>query len=126
MSPLAVLAFARTWWKAGAGAVAGALLALPVGQCMGSQAERDRSEAAAAQARELAAARNDVAKDRAADQHLRDDRATRKAEEDLNRADDANPDARPSDNRRDRLCGVMRQQAAERGTAVPSGCGPRR
>lgn len=38
------------WWKAGLGAVIGAALALPLGQCQGADAERARQAAKAAEA----------------------------------------------------------------------------
>lgn len=43
-------ALAADWWKAGLGAVIGAALALPLGQCQGADAERTRQAAKAAEA----------------------------------------------------------------------------
>ncbi len=45
----AAKAVVGSWWKLGAGAVIGAALALPLGQCQGADQERQRQAAKAAQ-----------------------------------------------------------------------------
>ncbi|RAK68838.1 hypothetical protein [Phenylobacterium kunshanense] len=76
MIPLAIPAalsgaktLARSWWKAGLGAVVGAALALPVGQCQGASAERARQAA-----READAALREAVKDAAIKERLAADR----------------------------------------------------
>lgn len=124
LAPL--LAFGRSWWKAGAGAVLGAALALPVGQCQGKAQERQAAALRGAEAVAVAQAKNHAASEAAAVQRLDDTLATRQLEQDLSHADDAAPDARPSDARRALLCARMRDQAARGGPAVPADCGPAR
>lgn len=112
----------RSWWKLGLGAMLGAALALPVGQCQGRAHERQAADLRAAEALAVAQAKNHAASEAAADQRLDDTLATRQFEQDLSHADDAAPDARPSDARRALLCARLRDQAARGGPAVPPGC----
>lgn len=44
----AVTSFGLRWWRGAAGAVLGAFLAFPVGQCSGVQIQKDRQAVAAA------------------------------------------------------------------------------
>lgn len=72
MNPLAAITLARAWWKAGVGAILGAALALPVGQCQGRDHARTESRAKVAEADARAIAANAalnerLAADRAAD-----------------------------------------------------------
>jgi hypothetical protein len=109
--------FAATWWKAGVGAILGAALALPVGQCQGASAERTRQAAREAEARELAVTRNAARlQQQAAEREAAAD-DIRSSQQEMNRADDATPDARPSDKRRDALCARVRD-LDRRGAAV--------
>jgi hypothetical protein len=114
-----VRTLARSWWKAGLGAVIGAALALPVGQCQGEREERTRQAARAAEARELAVTLNAARVQKQAVERETASAAILSSQQEINRADDAVPDSRPSDKRRAALCGRVRD-LERRGAAIPA------
>lgn len=86
----------KAWWKPALGAVLGAALALPVGQCQGAHAERARQEAKAAEAALQATIRNDAAKEAAALQRQADQATVSAAEKGRTDAIRAGNDEAPS------------------------------
>lgn len=93
MIPLAALTLARSWWKAGLGAVLGAALALPVGQCQGRQTARADYRAAVAEANARAQAANAALLEKAAQERATDTAKITEAAKGRSDAINAGPDA---------------------------------
>lgn len=101
MIPLAALiptalGFAKSNWRAIAGAVLGAALALPVGQCQGASAERAKLRADIAEAHARAEAANAALLERAGRERAADAAKITAAAKGRSDAIHAGPDARPS------------------------------
>lgn len=96
MIPIAALTVARTWWKLGAGAILGAALALPVGQCQGRGHARGEMRTDVAEANARAQAANAALIQAQAAQREADAAKTATAAKGRSDAIHAGPDALPS------------------------------
>lgn len=123
MIPLAVMVFAKSWWKAGAGLLIGAALIFPVGQCSGAQNERTRAEAAQLRANARATEQNAKATEAAGGERLTDRVAVSALQQDLEHADDQTVDSGPSAARLALNCKRLRNQGV-READLAARCGP--
>jgi hypothetical protein len=89
--PPNVISFALSWWKAGAGALVGAALAFPLGQCSGVDIQKDRDKAASIASLQLDAR----AKETAAEQRGQDAATTAARAQGRIDATKNQPDAAP-------------------------------
>lgn len=96
MIPIALMAFGAKWWKLGAGAVLGAALALPLGQCQGRVQERTRNAAAVAEANARAQAANSALLEKASQERAADTAKITEAAKGRTDAIRAGPDAPPA------------------------------
>lgn len=123
MIPLAAIAFVRAWWKAGAGIVVGAALAFPLGQCSGSQAQKKHEEADRAITQAEALKVDTKAKEKAADQRVKDAAEVADMTEKLTDAVASLPDEIPSARRVALGCQRLRNGGADV-SDLPIACRP--
>jgi hypothetical protein len=125
MIPLAALTLARTWWKAGLGALIGAALALPVGRCQGVDVEKARQRERDRAAAEIQQAKNAAAAQAAAAERETDTAAVTVQEKARNDAIDAAPGGRAPPSSVALGCERLRQQGT-RPESLPAVCRPGR
>jgi len=113
MIPLAVLGLARSWWKAGAGFVLGAVIAFPLGQCSGSQRAEEREQAARAVAITEALKTDSAAKEVAAGERLADAAAVADLKQELTDAVTEVADSAPTPSDVALGCARLRAQGTD-------------
>lgn len=96
MIPLSWFVFMRKWWKTGAGALIGALLAFPLGTCTGAADMKDKMQAQYAREAAAQAQRNAAAIEVAAQQRVKDILANEAKSQERLDAIHSGPDARTS------------------------------
>lgn len=112
--PPNVISFGLSWWKAGVGALVGAALVFPLGQCSGVQIQKDRAKAASVKA----IVRNSGATEKAAEQRGVDAASTAARAEGRLDAIQGIPDQRPSAVR----CAYNRQRLLDHGVKNVPAC----
>lgn len=119
MTWLAILTFAKRWWRALVGALVMFPLAFLLGQCSGAKNERVRVDAARAIANVETMKTDGAAQAKAADERVKDTLAITEQQQELTDAVADLPDALPSARRVALACERLRQQGADTAT-VPA------
>ena len=120
MIPLGLIAFGKSWWKAGLGLIVGAALCFPLAQCDGRRQGRQAAALELSRANTRYLQQKAKADELAADQRITDTIAVNRQEEELRDAIAATPDERP-DAVRIRL-GCERLRQAGRDTSSIAAC----
>jgi cysteine sulfinate desulfinase/cysteine desulfurase-like protein len=122
MIPLAILTFARNWWKAGVGALIAAAPAFLLGQCSGASHERVRQQAALEKANAAALRILAAANEIAAAQRVKDGERLKTQQKE--RVDAIKAAAPSRTGNATRALGCQRLRQAGRGAdADAAGCG---
>lgn len=123
MNPAVLIALARSWWKAVPGFIVGCVLAFPLGQCSGSQAQKKHEQADRAVAITEAVKLDANAKEKSAEERTRDAIAVTDMKDSLTDAIASLPDSVPSARRVALGCQRM-LNAGTRVSELPVACGP--
>lgn len=120
MTPLAILAFARQWWKAAAGLVLGFLLCWPVASCSGRHSEAAEWRAAMAKVQALAVERARQADNQRTQEVGAANHSIATARQELDNATRNLPDEATTARRRARICAELREQARRASAPAPA------